>query len=477
MADVPIDCSRTDASKSTRLHPVSPLPSNFVRHAYRSETRLFLLAAAGKALWSMCLIGINVVLLEVTNTKDDEQKRLALIFGFLGVCLLYVCADVACNYYSALLGSRVMSRLAARIAEHAILNGSPEASERAQALSLTSSDTQSVMQGIITLFDLAIAPFWFALVVVLLGRYASVVMSFSQMLQFCTIAACLAIIFGSLMMFISMSLTKAKKAINAAESKQVSTFVECLENIRTLRFYGWDNYMLQKLHRMTDDMMPLRLRLLKFKVINIAISFLASPIMCLTLLMVYACTIGGTPAAMKIDINILYAVTTMFDLIKFPLFLLPNAIRAASGASASYRRILDYFHRPTFEDQRQTAEVAGSLQMANFPVGPTTVLRKWQVEPGSLWILQGPVNSFKVRLVDCAMLFVLMFPLQSTILESIAGELKLQKQTRTRHISPVFFRASTLSCQCPLARRRNNELRSTSALAAASNNQRKHCLL
>ena len=291
-----------------------------------------------------------------------------------------------------------MSRLVARIAEHAILNGSPDASERAHALSLTSSDTQSVWQGLITFFDLAIAPFWFALVVVLLGRYTSDLMSFNQMLQFCAIGAFLAFIFGGLILYISILLTRAKKAINSAESKQISTFVECLENIRTLRFYGWDNYMLQKLHRMTDDMLPLRQRLLKFKVINIAISFLASPTMCLTLLFIYACTIGGTSDAMKINISIVYAITNMFDLIKFPLFLIPNAIRAASGASAGYRRILDYFHRPTFEDQRQSAEIVGFLELANFPVGPATVLKEWRAIPGSLWILQGPVNSFKVRL-------------------------------------------------------------------------------
>jgi ABC-type multidrug transport system fused ATPase/permease subunit len=399
MADIPIDCTGADALKTRRRQVLAdPLPENFVRYAYQSETRVFLLAAAGKALWSICVIGINVSLLEITRTTDDERKRFALILVFLGVCLVYVCSDIACNYYSALLGSRVMSRLVARIAEHAILNGSPDASERAHALSLTSSDTQSVWQGLITFFDLAIAPFWFALVVVLLGRYTSDLMSFNQMLQFCAIGAFLAIIFGGLILLISILLTRAKQAINSAESKQISTFVECLENIRTLRFYGWDSYMLQKLHRMTDDMLPLRQRLLKFKVINISISFLASPIMCLTLLFVYACTIGGTSDAMKINIDIVYAVTNMFDLIKFPLFLIPNAIRAASGASASYRRILDYFRRPTFEDQRQSADIVGFLELANFPVGPATVLKEWRAIPGSLWILQGPVNSFKVCL-------------------------------------------------------------------------------
>jgi ABC-type multidrug transport system fused ATPase/permease subunit len=395
MDSIPIDYSEINTSKTKRLDPAVPLPDNFVRYAFQSETRLFLLAAAGKVLWSICVIGLSVALLEITRSRN-ENDRLVFVLTFLGACLVYVCADIATNYYSALLGSRVMSRLAARITEHAILMGSPESSERALALSLTSSDAQSVWQGLITFFDLVIAPFWFVFVVILLGRYASPLMTFDQMLYFCGIAAVLAAVVGGFMMFNSILLTRAKKAINTAESKQVSTFVECLENIRTLRFYGWDRYMLQKLHRMTDDMLPLRLRLMKFKVINIAISFLASPFMCITLLFIYAFTIGGTPSDLRMNLDINFAVVQMFDLIKFPLLLLPNAVRAASGAAASYRRILDYFNLPTFEDQRQSSETVGSLALINFPVGPITVLKEWRLTPGSLWILQGPVNAFKV---------------------------------------------------------------------------------
>ena len=80
----------------------------------------------------------------------------------------------------------------------------------------------------------------------------------------------------------------------------------------------------------------------------------------------HAATIGGTPGDMKMNISMYYAVVTMFDLIKFPLLLLPNAIRAASGASASYRRITDYFHRPTFEDKRQRGDVAGTQHHPSF---------------------------------------------------------------------------------------------------------------
>jgi ABC-type multidrug transport system fused ATPase/permease subunit len=391
--DVAIEPAKLHASKPSDMVHCEPLPNNFVYFAMQSEARFFWLAAAGKFLWSCGIIGINVCLLEITNSKD-EDTRFQFVLYFLGAGLSYVGADIMANYFTAIMGSRVMSRLSARIAEHAVLRGSPEASERALALSLASRDSQAVWQGLVTFFDLTIAPLWFVVVVILLGIYTSPFMPPDKVLLFCSIGASLAIIFGALMAWISVLLTRSKKEINAAESKQVSTFVECLENIRTLRFYGWDNYMLQKLHKMSDEMLPMRLQLLKLKVVNIAISFLASPVMCMVLLLLYAFVISDIRS---INQPIYFAVIQMFDLIKFPLLLLPNAIRAASGAAASYRRIHSYMNQPAFEDKRQISGKAGSLELIDYPVGPTALLKTLQVQPATLWVLQGPVNSFKVR--------------------------------------------------------------------------------
>jgi ABC-type bacteriocin/lantibiotic exporter with double-glycine peptidase domain len=311
----------------------------------------------------------------------------------MGAGIAYCAVDILANYYTSLLGSRIASRLAARVAEHAVLTGSPDASERALALSLASSDSQYVSHGLISLFDLILAPFWFAAVILLLVVYSNKVMPMDSSLVLGAIATALTVCFGAALSWISVLLTRIKKQINAAENKQVSVFVECLENIRTLRFYGWDGYMLQKLHKMTDAMLPLRQRLLVLKTGNIAISFLASPFMSFVLLLFYAYREGN--ANHSINMDIYFAVASMFDLIKYPMLLLPNAIRAASGASASYSQIYSYFNLPAFNDQRESCVTNGCVELIDFPVGPT-VVKEWSVAPGSLWILQGPVNSFKV---------------------------------------------------------------------------------
>ena len=371
-------------SKAKGRDGTDPLPENWVRYAYQSETRFFVLAAACKFLWSSFLIGLMVLNLEIIRSRENDTSK--YVYGYMGVGLAYCLSGECQTYFSALLGSRLKARLAARVAEHAILRGSPAASERALALSLASSDAQSVCQGALTLFDLCVAPFWFIVVVIILVLRVN--------LKFGMIGAAMAVCVLIWMAWISVLLTRAKMEISAAESKQVSTFVESLENIRTLRFCGLDTYMLKKLHRMTDDMLPMRQRLLVLKMINLGTSFIASPLMITCLFFVRAWEDGNV--SHSIDEDFFFNVGTLFDLIKYPLLLLPTSIRAISGAAVGYRRIHNFFNLPSFEDTRESTGTAGSLVLIDFPVGPATVLKQWSAAPGSLWILQGPVKSFKV---------------------------------------------------------------------------------
>ncbi len=205
------------------------------------------------------------------------------------------------------------------------------------------------------------------------------------------------------MSFISVALVRARKAVSELESKQVSLFVEVLESIRTLRFYGWDTYMLNKLHLMTDAMDPLRRKLVMLKMLNIGTSFLVTPLMSLVLLSTYAATTG------RMDADYLYAVQSLFDITKYALLALPSAVRACSGAAAAYARITEYFQRPPYDDKRELIrdddpageQSKGVVHLVNVPVGPNGCLKEWRAESGSLWVLQGPVRSFKTTLLDC----------------------------------------------------------------------------
>lgn len=131
--------------------------------------------------------------------------------------------------------------------------------------------------------------------------------------------------------------------------------------------------------------------------LNIGTSFLVTPMMSLVLMSAYAVTTG------RMDANFLYAVQSLFDITKYALLALPSAVRACSGAAASYNRIVEcvshfysrtlvfflnilrrYFLRPPYDDKREmigldpssaNANSIGSVQLMKLPVGPKSTLQ------------------------------------------------------------------------------------------------------
>jgi len=47
------------------------------------------------------------------------------------------------------------------------------------------------------------------------------------------------------------------------------------------------------------------------------------------------------------------------------------------------------------------SQTKGAVEIENLPVGPNrTILEKWRAQPGELWVVQGPVRSYKSTLIE-----------------------------------------------------------------------------
>jgi len=248
---------------------VNQLPRSWVAYLIASEPRLFFLAAVSKSVYSAGLIGVTMLVLRMqTIPRGNFSEALQYCFIFLPVAAVFQLAGQGNSYFSGQLAGRVKARLAALVSEHAILRASPEASERAAALSLASAGAHQVCEGALFIHELWLAPLNILAVVGIL------IQSSGYTTEYGYIGGVMCIVVLLIMSYISILLVRARKAISEIESKQISVFVEVLENIRTLRFYGWDAYMLNKLHKMTDAMSPLRRKLISLKMLNIGTSFL-----------------------------------------------------------------------------------------------------------------------------------------------------------------------------------------------------------
>lgn len=437
-----------EEQESCGAHSPNGLPQSWVAYLIQSERRLFILAAVSKAVYSAGLIGITMLVLTLQAVPAGNfSEALQYCLLFLAVACVFQFGAQGNSYFSGQLSGRVKARLAALISEHAILRASPEAAERAMALTLASTDAHQVCEGAMVVHDLWLSPLNILTVVGILVQNAGYRTEYGYIGG----AMCVCVLLA--MSYVSVLLVRARKAVSAVESKQVSVFVEVLENIRTLRFYGWDSYMLQKLNNMTDSMMPLRRKLIFLKVVNIGVSFIVSPFMALVLLSLYAGKNG------KLDSNFTYSVQSLFDITKYALLVLPSSIRACSGASASYGRILEYFNRPSYEDKRELIQDEGVVQVANLPVGPNSVLKEWSAQSGSVWVFQGPVRSFKTTLLEC-----------------IAGAVTAFPRCMFELLIHLFRSLSPDSCIQNLCWWQN-ELRASIRLAAADHHKEQHHLL
>jgi hypothetical protein len=110
--------------------------------------------------------------------------------------------------------------------------------------------------------------------------------------------------------YISVLLKRARSVVSGLESKQTATFVEYIANVRTFRLYGWDDFMLRKLQRMTHDMLPTRRRALVLKMLSIMTSFTLSPVFCAVIAIASARFNGG------LSLRLSRSIFDLFDLNK-----------------------------------------------------------------------------------------------------------------------------------------------------------------
>ena len=69
----------------------------------------------------------------------------------------------------------------------------------------------------------------------------------------------------------SWNMNARKRDVSQIHDKQVSVFCEMLVNIRSFRYYGWDDFFLARLHAMTDSLVPAQQKLVVMKAVNSAL--------------------------------------------------------------------------------------------------------------------------------------------------------------------------------------------------------------
>ena len=146
------------------------------------------------------------------------------------------------------------------------------------------------------------------------------------------------------------------------------------------------------------------MRLAMFKSFNFILVSALSQLLCIVMFGTLSKQNGAlTP-------KIAFTALSLFNTLRFPLVVLPNAVRAYSAAS-----IRDFLNLDQVVVRRLVSETAGAVEIENLPVGPNgSILEKWSATPGELWIFEGPVRSYKTTLIE-AIAGHYLLPLAATI--------------------------------------------------------------
>ena len=361
------------------------LPKWWVSYLLQSERRLFILSAFAKILWSACALSCAFYFVRTLVATTNVNFGIGICVAYLAVSILLSVSAQFLGLFSGQLGSRVKARLAALVAEHALLHAVTSQSSQALALTLASSDAHLVYDGAMAIHYLWAAPVE-AIVITTLLIYLSGDSGW--------IAAGIVSFIIITMYTLSAIMTRIRGRFNDVQSKQVSLFFEVLQNMRPFRFYGWDAFFLGRLNKLSDEMAPLLIQLGIFKSLNLALVFACPPLMGIAIFGYYTKT-KDLPA------TIAFPALSLFNTLRFALVVLPNAVRAYSSASTAYNRIRAFLDSEKAVDTRVVSQTPGAVEIENLPVGPNkSILESWKAQPGELWIFQGPVRSYKSTLIE-----------------------------------------------------------------------------
>jgi ABC-type multidrug transport system fused ATPase/permease subunit len=362
------------------------LPEWWVSYLLRSEGKLFLLSALCKLLWSASALSCAYYFVQNLVATRDIKIGLSLCFAYLAAMIALSFFAQCLGFLSGQLGSRVKARLAALVAEHALLHAAASKTNQSLALTLASSEAHLVCDGAAMFHYLWAAPVEAVAIIALLVDFSN----YGGWI-------CAAVASASILTLYALSvvMTRIRARFNAARSQQVVLFFEVLQNVRSFRFYGWDAFFLRKLHGLTGQMESLLAQLGMLKSFNYVLTSALSPLLCIVMFGFLSKQMGTLTAELA------FTALSLFNTLRFPMVMLPNAARSYSSASAAYNRIRDFLNSDKVVDHRHVLQTAGVVEIHSLPVGPSgAMLDKWAASPGELWIFQGPVRSYKTTLIE-----------------------------------------------------------------------------
>eukprot|EP00474_Spongospora_subterranea_P009505 CRZ09963.1 hypothetical protein [Spongospora subterranea] len=186
----------------------------------------------------------------------------------------------------------------------------------------------------------------------------------------------------------------------ASASRRLHLMTEILTAIKLVKFYAWEDVVRDKIAAIRAHEATAAYRQIRARAINFAFVFAGPVVAALSCLLVLQLS------NYKLDPILAFTLVSLFNTLRYPLLMLPLAVKSFSSACSAFTSINVLLNKPEMRDQRDTRQCGdkniifrdASLKWEH---SDTNTLKNisLRVEPGEILAVVGGVGSGKSSLV------------------------------------------------------------------------------
>ncbi|KAJ3077663.1 Multidrug resistance-associated protein 1, partial [Quaeritorhiza haematococci] len=143
-------------------------------------------------------------------------------------------------------------------------------------------------------------------------------------------------------------------------TKRVHLMSEVLTTIRLIKFYGWEPYCEKRIQGARDEELKGMRKGMMMKIAGFMVVFMAPNVAALACFAAYFLVKGGDEGVEGVDFkaSTVFALLGLFNTLRYPLLMLPLAVRSIVGASTSLHRLEDFFKLPEVDALTESSDNA-----------------------------------------------------------------------------------------------------------------------
>ncbi|KAL4427322.1 hypothetical protein ABPG77_003231 [Micractinium sp. CCAP 211/92] len=383
-------------------------PPKLLKVLWKTYGRDLMIAGVFKLLWSVfvilgayyftrsILLCIRTLEGKDTSPYDTEWKGWVLTgFFFLNAWLLGIALQ-RMAFGCLNVGIRARAALTTMIARKCYGMAHLTKETAAEAVSFVANDINKVFEGIQEVHYLWGAPVEAAGILALLATLVGVY-SLPGVAIVCLVVPA--------QYYFGFRIIKNKVANQPNTNERFSVIQEILPAMKLVKYYAWERFFEERVSEVRARERKLMFWNAVVKTINVTMVFGVPPCVLFAVLIPYELTHYEGQNTVYVKPQTAFTMLSLFNVLRFPLVVLPKALRCVSEALNASRNLEKFLAEPAAPKQDTEGAPGGELLNAvltheNDPSGFQLRVPEFSVRPGELVAVVGRVGAGKSSLIQ-----------------------------------------------------------------------------